>query len=349
MTNASPSFLSTPAQEYALLDCDFVPAPTAGSYTFLTPRPERSWWWILYKSFRKTWFLVLVHIGAAAVLFTGANMVDLIVLVALLPIRGLATTVGYHRYFAHRSFKTSRVFQFLLACLCCTNLQRGPLYWANIHRQHHRRSDEPDDIHSPIQGGFFWAYCGWMFASLEEPDWDLVRDLRRYPELVWLERLWMAPGLLMATAFYFIGGWSMVCLAFCVPIVLALHGASVVNSLSHLVGSRRYETTDSSRNSMLLALFTFGDGWHNNHHHYPHAAQAGFFWWEVDSSYRFIRLLARVGLVWNVRTVPPHKLATSSTRSPAPLPRRATVQSMPSSTGVEHGAMGLEKTGMPVQ
>jgi stearoyl-CoA desaturase (delta-9 desaturase) len=150
-----------------------------------------------------------------------------------------------------------------------------------------------------------------MFATLEEPDWGSVRDLRRYPELVWLERLWLVPGLLLASLFYLIGGWGMVCLDFCLTAVIALHGASVVNSLGHLVGTRRFPTRDHSRNSLLLALITFGDGWHNNHHHYPHAAQAGFFRGEVDSSFRVIRALERVGLVWGVRRVPPHKLRPS--------------------------------------
>ena len=216
--------------------------------------------------------------------------------------------MGYHRYFSHRSFKTSRAGQFLIACLCCTNLQRGPLWWAAVHRHHHRHSDGRADPHSPVRGGFLWAYATWMFSTLEQPDWGSVRDLSRYPELVWLERLWLVPGLLLAGLFYLMGGWGTVCLDFCLTAVAALHGASVINSLGHLVGSRRYATPDHSRNSLLLALLTFGDGWHNNHHHYPHAAQAGFFRGELDGSFRLIRLLERVGLVWDVRRVPPNKL-----------------------------------------
>jgi stearoyl-CoA desaturase (Delta-9 desaturase) len=259
--------------------------------------------------------LVLVHLGALAGLLTGANLLDWILLPVFLVLRGLITTVAYHRYFAHRSFKTSRPFQFLLACLCCTNLQRGPLWWAAIHRHHHRHSDEPADAHSPVQGGFFWSYMGWMFVTLEEPDWRHVRDLSRYPELAWLERFWLLPPLLLAAALWALGGWSAVCVCFCLTVVLALHGASFVNSLGHLVGSRRYPTADRSRNSFLLALATFGDGWHNNHHHYPHAARAGFFWWEVDSSYLAIQLLAKLGLVWSVRQVPLHKLHPAISRS----------------------------------
>src|SRR5262249_45618031 len=198
--------------------------------------------------------------------------------------------------------------QFILGCLCCVNLQRGPLYWAAIHRRHHRHSDEPGDPHSPIRGGFPWAYFVWMFASLEEPDWATVKDLRRYPDLIWLERFWLVPPLLVAAGFWLMGGWGAVCVGFCLPAVIALHGASIVNTLGHLIGTRRYQTRDRSRNSFLLACLTLGDGWHNNHHHYPHSARAGFFWWEVDGSYRLICLLRRLGLVWDIGEVPPNKL-----------------------------------------
>jgi len=264
--------------------------------------------WIGYQAVRGTWFLVLIHAGALAAVIAGAATWNWLLLPAFMMLRGLTTTVAYHRYFSHRSFKTSRPFQFLLGCLCCTNLQRGPIWWAAVHRRHHRDSDRPGDPHSPTRG-FFWAYGGWMFAALEEPDWGTVRDLRRYPELLWLERLWLVPPMLLAALCWLVGGWSLVGVGFCLSAVVGLHGASLVNTLGHLVGSRRYPTHDTSRNSFLLALFTFGDGWHNNHHHYPHAAQAGFFRGEVDGSYRIIKLLEFLGLVWDVRGVPPHKLA----------------------------------------
>lgn len=274
----------------------------------LTPRPGRSPWWVAFQAVRGTWFLVLIHVGVLAAFFSGAGWQDFLLLAALVPVRALATTVGYHRYFSHRSFKTGRALQFALACLCCANLQRGPLWWAAIHRHHHLHSDGHNDAHSPARGGFFWAYCGWMFVTVEQPDWGTVKDLTRFPELVWLERLWLLPALAMAGGCWLVGGWPAVCVGFCGSAVLALHGASAVNTFGHLIGSRRYETPDTSRNSLLLALFTFGDGWHNNHHHYPHSAQAGFFPGEVDGSYRLIRLLEWCGLVWGVRGVPAHKL-----------------------------------------
>jgi len=281
----------------------------------LTPRPDRSRLWIAYHAVKGTWFIVLIHIGALAAVYTGASGRDLLLLLALLYVRGLLVTVGLHRYFSHRSFKTSRAFQFVLACLCCANMQRGPFWWAAIHRHHHRHSDDPDDAHSPVRGGFLWGHCAWVFTTLETPDYGSVRDLTRFPELVWLERLWMAPGFLLAGVCWLVGGWSLVCAGCCLSAVIVMHMAFLVNSLGHLVGSRRYPTADQSRNSFLLAILTLGDGWHHNHHHYPHSANHGFFWWEVDNSYRAIRLLETVGLVWDLRRVPPHKL-----HAPAPTP-----------------------------
>jgi stearoyl-CoA desaturase (delta-9 desaturase) len=251
--------------------------------------------------------MVLVHAGTLAVFFVHVSTRDWIALLAFAYVRGLLTTVGLHRYFSHRSFKTSRAAQLALAVLCCTNLQQGPLWWAVYHRRHHKHSDTEGDPHSPHHGGFWWAYVGWLFVPLD-PEWGTVGDLRRYPELVWLERFWQVPGLLLAGLCWGVGGWGLLCAGFCVSAVVSFQGAFVVNTLAHMVGSRRFDTPDRSRNSFILAFITLGDGWHNNHHHYPHAAHAGIRWWEIDTSFRVIRLAEMLGLVWNVRRVPPAQL-----------------------------------------
>jgi stearoyl-CoA desaturase (delta-9 desaturase) len=273
------------------------------------PAAARPWGWTFAALARRTGPMVAVHLGALGALFVEAGPLAWALVVPLVLARGLLVTVGYHRYFAHRSFKTGRARQFLLGSLCCLNLQNGPLWWAAVHRHHHRRSDQPDDAHSPVHGGFLWGHIGWLFGTLNPPDWGSVRDLRRYPELVWLERLWLLPALLAVGACYWVGGWGCVCVCFCLTGVLVMHLTFAVNSLGHLVGWRRYDTPDRSRNSRLLAFLSLGDGWHNNHHHYPHAAQAGFFRWERDPSFDVIRLMEAVGLVWDVRRVPAHKLA----------------------------------------
>jgi stearoyl-CoA desaturase (Delta-9 desaturase) len=251
--------------------------------------------------------LIALHLAAAAAVLTSPTWADWLVFGGVLYARGLVTTIGYHRYFAHRSFKTSRAVQFLLACLCCCNVQNGPLWWAAHHRRHHKHSDQPEDVHSPLQGGFWWAHFGWLFRTLESPGRSTVKDLRRFPELRGLERVWLVPPLLLATAFWAAGGWGLLCVGFCLSAVVTFHMSFAVNSVAHLVGSRRYDTPDGSRNSLVLAVLTLGEGWHNNHHHYPHAAQAGFFWWEIDASFRLIRVLERAGLVWGVCRVPDHK------------------------------------------
>lgn len=261
--------------------------------------------------------MLLAHAGTLAIFWLAVPWQLWLALPAAIYARGLLITAGYHRYFAHRSFKTGRVGQFVLAVLCCVNLQQGPLWWAGYHRHHHRHSDAKGDPHSPHQGGFWWSYCGWLFVPLAPP-WNDVPDLRKYLELVWLERVWQVPGLLFACLCFWLGGWPAVCVVFCLSAVVTFHLTFVVNSFGHLVGSRRYATKDHSRNSFVLALLTQGDGWHNNHHHYPAAAQAGFFWWEADGAFRVIRLLEWVGLVWDVRRVPPHRLAP--TEGPRTIP-----------------------------
>lgn len=257
---------------------------------------------------RRVGVVIIMHVGALAVIWTGATPIEWALVFPIAVVRGLFVTIGYHRYFSHRSFKTSRTFQFLLAIGCCLNLQNGPLWWAAVHRHHHRHSDDPEDYHSPTKLGFWYGHFGWLFHKTSPPSRQHIGDLLRFPELVWLERFWLIPGIIAAAICWLLGGWSCVCANFLLTAVLTLQMTFAVNSLAHLVGKRRYATSDSSGNSYVLALMTLGDGWHNNHHHYPNAAQAGIQWWEIDLSYRVIQFLARLGIVWDVRTVPPHKV-----------------------------------------
>jgi len=264
--------------------------------------------WTLVGLFRRTGVLIAAHILALAAFLTDPTALEWALVLPIIMGRGLVVTIGYHRYFSHRSFKTSRAGQFILGVLCCLNLQNGPLWWAAVHRHHHRHSDRPDDAHSPVQGGFLWGHVGWLFGRLTPPDWNSIRDLRRFPELVWLDRLWLLPSVLVATGCWFLGGWSCVCLDFFLTAVFTMHMTFAVNSLAHLVGWRNFDTRDRSRNSHVLGWLTLGDGYHNNHHHYPAAAQAGFFPGERDTSFNVIRVLEALGLVWGVRRVPASKL-----------------------------------------
>ncbi|HVV87239.1 MAG TPA: acyl-CoA desaturase, partial [Kofleriaceae bacterium] len=222
-------------------------------------------------------------------------------------IRMFFVTGAYHRYFSHRTYKTSRPMQFVLALGAVSTVQRGVLWWAGHHRHHHATSDTLEDIHSPYHGGFWWSHVGWILTrDLEDTETDRVKDLARYPELRWLDRHWLLLTVLQATICFAIGGAFALVWVFATAITLCWHGTFTINSLSHLWGGRRYATDDDSRNNPVLALITLGEGWHNNHHHYQRSARQGFYWWEYDITYYVLRLLQAVGLVWDLHGVPEH-------------------------------------------
>lgn len=253
----------------------------------------------------------LVHIAAiASAIWIGATKTDLIVCVALYYIRMFGITAGFHRYFSHRAFKTSRWFQFVLAVLGGASMQKGVLWWAAHHRNHHKFSDMSEDIHSPKQDGFYWSHVGWILSNdYDHTEWDRIRDFAKYPELRWLNRWHWTPALVGGAILYAIGGIHWFVWGGLVSSVLLWHGTFFINSLAHVWGSRRYPTTDTSRNNFWLALITMGEGWHNNHHYYQSTANQGFFWWEVDFSYYILKTLSWVGVVWDLRTPPAHILA----------------------------------------
>jgi stearoyl-CoA desaturase (delta-9 desaturase) len=216
-----------------------------------------------------------------------------------------AITAGYHRYFSHRAYKTSRAFQFLIALIGTLTAQKGVLWWAAHHRNHHKYSDQPEDIHSPLQSGLWWSHCGWLLShSYNETQWDRIKDFAKYPELVWLNKYFLVPPTILGVSYYLIGGVDLLMWGFMFAIVLLWHATFCINSLTHLIGRRRYRTTDDSRNSLPLALLTLGEGWHNNHHHYMHSAKQGFFWWEIDLSFYGLKVLSWLGLVWDLKDVP---------------------------------------------
>ncbi len=225
--------------------------------------------------------------------------------VGLFLVRKFGITGGYHRYFSHRSFKTSRVFQFVLAWLGGMAAQKGALWWAAHHRHHHQHSDGPEDIHSVKQQGFYWAHVGWVLApDYNDYDAKRVKDLTKFPELVWIDKWHFVPPLsLILTCAYF-GGLAGFLWCFCVSTVVLYHSTFAINSLCHVFGKRRYETGESSRNSLILALLTLGEGWHNNHHHYPHCARQGFRWWEIDITYYVLKVLGWLHIVTDIKEPP---------------------------------------------
>jgi stearoyl-CoA desaturase (delta-9 desaturase) len=246
----------------------------------------------------------LCHLIPLLGIFTGFHARDLVLLVALYYGRVFFITAGYHRYFSHRSYRLNRFWQFVMAFGGASAAQKGPLWWAAHHRQHHRASDTRDDVHSPIRG-FWWSHAGWILCDRTGgTDMDRIKDFARYPELRFLNRHdWLAPWTLGVAAFL-IGGWSGLFIGFFGSTVLLWHGTFAINSVAHVFGRRRYHTRDTSRNSLLLALATGGEGWHNNHHYYAASARQGFYWWEIDPTYYVLRALSWVGIVHGLRTPP---------------------------------------------
>jgi stearoyl-CoA desaturase (delta-9 desaturase) len=252
-------------------------------------------------------FLAVHAVALATVVLTRPTPALLALVAASYFGRMFGITGGYHRYFSHRSYRTSRAFQFLLALLGTTATQKGPLWWAAHHRDHHRFSDQPEDIHSPVQRGFWWSHVGWiMSAEYDRTRLDRVKDLARYPELVWLDRFHVVPAIGYAVALWAVGGMPALLWGYFVGTVLLWHGTFLVNSLAHVFGRRRYDTGDDSRNSAIIALLTGGEGWHNNHHHYQSTANQGWFWWEVDTTYYVLRALAALRIVSDLRLPPSH-------------------------------------------
>jgi stearoyl-CoA desaturase (delta-9 desaturase) len=268
------------------------------------------------------WFRVLpflfMHLMCLTVIWVGWSPVAVIVAASLYLLRMLAITGFYHRYFSHKSFKTSRVMQFIFAVLGASAAQRGPLWWASHHRHHHIHSDDEEDAHSPRQHGFLWSHMGW-FTSIRNfaPKFKRVPDLVKFKELVWIDRFDAIVPLLLAVCLYVAGemlasvapalntsGPQLLVWGFFISTVVLYHATYTVNSLAHQFGRRRYKTKDDSRNSFLIALITCGEGWHNNHHHFPGSVKQGFFWWEIDLTYYLLKLLSWTGLIWDLKNIP---------------------------------------------
>jgi len=258
---------------------------------------------------------VLLHLWIASVIFVGWSPVALTAAVLAYAVRMFAITGAYHRYFSHRSYSTSRAMQFLLAVVGATAVQRGPLWWAAHHRHHHRHSDSSQDPHSPTEHGLLWSHMLWLTTRRNfATDLQAVPDLARYPELRFLDRYDTLVPVLFAAFTFGLGallpesfgtsGWQMLVWVFVISTLVLFHGTCTINSLAHRFGTKRYATSDESRNNWLLALITLGEGWHNNHHHCPGAVRQGFYWWEIDITYYGLRVLESLGLIWDLNPVP---------------------------------------------
>ena len=250
---------------------------------------------------------ITVHLACLAIFWVDVQPIDWIICGVLYVIRMFGITAGFHRYFSHRSFKTSRGFQFVLAFLGQSSAQRSVLWWAAVHRHHHKYSDTEHDVHSPVTHGFWYSHVLWVFSRrVRTADYSLIKDFRKYPELVWLDKWERLPPFLLAVLIWAIAGWSGLIVGFFLSTVLLFHGTFTINSLSHIFGKQPYVTGDSSRNNLFLAIITLGEGWHNNHHHFPSATPQGFHWWQIDVTYYILKILSIFRVVWDLRLPPAH-------------------------------------------
>src|ERR1700731_612376 len=249
---------------------------------------------------------VLVHLICIAAIWTGITWQAVTIGIVLYWVRIFAIGAGYHRYFSHRAYATSRAFQFVLAVLSQSTAQKSVLWWAAKHRHHHLHSDTECDVHSPRHKGFLYSHLGWIFSRRHhKADLVKVADLACYPELMWLHRFELVPAVALGALCLLIGGWSGLIVGFFWSTVLVYHATFCINSLAHVRGSKRYVTGDDSRNNWLLAFFTMGEGWHNNHHACQRSVRQGFRWWEVDPTFYVLKLLSWIRLVWDLKTPPP--------------------------------------------
>lgn len=289
------------------VDSDYVPE---GAETLRSEEDKVDW-------VRCIPFIVL-HLGCLGIVWAGHSATAVSVALALYFVRMFFVTGIIHRYFSHKTYKTTRLGQFLLAVAAGTTVQRGALWWAYHHRHHHKHSDDEHDAHSPHVHGFWWSHIGWITSRRNFPtDYRQIPDLAKYPELVFLNRFDTLVPLLFAVGLFASGwaleawvpelgvtGWQMLFWGFFVSTTALFHGTSCINSMAHIIGRKRFKTEDESRNSFLLSLVTLGEGWHNNHHRYQSSTRNGFYWWELDITYYTLKALSWTRFIWGLKPVP---------------------------------------------
>jgi stearoyl-CoA desaturase (delta-9 desaturase) len=284
-------------------------------------------------------FLALL-VGVVLLARSSVGRIELMLLLGMYWTSHIGAGLGFHRYFSHRSFQTTKSFRALLAILGSMAAQGPVMQWAATHRRHHQFSDREGDPHSPyVHAPGLWnrlcavwhAHVGWLFKP-QVNDWVLyVPELVKDKMLMRINRLyfvWVLLGLAIPAAFgmWLIGGWRGAFDGFLwgglIRIALGHHSIWSVNSMCHLFGTRPYRSNDNSRNNFFLAIAVFGDGWHNNHHAFPSSAFHGLSWWQIDLHGYFLRLLGLFGLAWDIKR-PSSSALKQKQRAKADLPQVA--------------------------
>jgi stearoyl-CoA desaturase (delta-9 desaturase) len=253
--------------------------------------------------------MALFHIGAVAALFV-FNWKAVLVAILLWWVAGsLGVGIGFHRLLTHRSYKTPKLVEYFLTICGTLALEGGPIYWVVTHRIHHAHADGPGDPHTPRDGGW-WSHMGWILSgTAQQYDNSVVAhyapDLIKDRFHIWLNRLYWLPLVLLGLVLLAFGGWSYLMWGIFFRVTFNLHATWLVNSATHMWGTRRFSTSDDSRNNWWVALLTFGEGWHNNHHAHPTAARHGLAWYEIDINWWGIRVMQFLGLARAIKLVSP--------------------------------------------
>ena len=249
--------------------------------------------------------LVAFHVGAIAALFFFTWKAFIVSMVLWWLAGGLGIGVGYHRLLTHRGYKTPKWVEYLLTILATLTLEGGPVFWVATHRKHHQNTDKEGDPHSPGEGAF-WSHVGWLLTgqTMHNDSAELlpyVPDLRKDRFHVWISRWHWIPVTVLGILLLAVGGWPCLLWGSFFRTVLGLHSTWLVNSATHMWGSRRFATGDTSKNSFWVAMLTFGEGWHNNHHAHPQSSRHGLTWYEIDFNWYGICAMRKLGLAWDVK------------------------------------------------
>jgi fatty-acid desaturase len=264
-----------------------------------------------------TLFLSLFHVCAIVALFMFSWKVLAFGLFMWWIAESLGIGMGFHRLLTHRGYKTPKWMEYFLTVCGTLALQGGPIGWVATHRLHHQNSDKEGDPHSPRDGGF-WAHMGWIITgdAIHNKTTELlpyVPDLRKDKFMIWISKWHWVPLAILAVAVLVVGGWRYVMWGIFLRTVVGLHATYLVNSATHMWGSRRFLTHDTSTNNFWVAMLSFGEGWHNNHHAHPQSARHGLAWYEFDLNWYGISALRTLGLAWDVKLPSLQRAAAKAT------------------------------------
>lgn len=254
--------------------------------------------------------MIIFHVMCLFAFFINVNVEAIAVAIVKYVLTGFGITIGFHRLLTHKSFKTSRVFQFILAFFGSLAIQGGPMWWVAHHRHHHANTDTDDDIHSPKTKGLWQSHIGWMSTpGAFKADLNTARDLYKFPEIKFLQKYYVWLIILQPIFLFCLGEWltnttglEVLVWGFFISTVFTWHVTFFTNSICHKWGSRTYDTNDDSTNNYLISLLNGGEGWHNNHHKYPNSACHGLEWWQFDLSWEVIKILRAFNVIYDVKT-----------------------------------------------